>query len=248
MDASRRSKLLEARQNLSGHARPNRVFWDPISNLDGDRRPVGKAKVVFQAVSTLPTPPFASYTMPLAAERAAYKTVRPHKPRRPLSKFGTSLQKMACNRKEQEMSHDRMTRRLLAAVGVLSLLVGGAAVAQQTQELPAGSETYPVHFATGSAQLAPKDHDTIRGVASKMMGSPNLVATIVGKADSVGSEELNERLSEQRAIAVFEELVYTNKVPEDRVDIYFSGEHLPFVVTADERAQLQNRVVAIILE
>ena len=80
-----------------------------------------------------------------------------------------------------------------------------------------------------------------------MLGTPTLVATIIGKADSVGSAELNEHLAEKRAQAVFEALVYTNKVPENRVDMHFTGEHLPFVSTADEQAELQNRVVAIIL-
>jgi len=80
-----------------------------------------------------------------------------------------------------------------------------------------------------------------------MLGAPNLTATIIGKADSVGSAELNEHLAEKRAQAVFEALVNTNKVPENRVDMHFTGERLPFVSTADEQAESQNRVVAIIL-
>ena len=80
-----------------------------------------------------------------------------------------------------------------------------------------------------------------------MIGTPALVATIIGKADSVGSADLNQRLAEKRAQVVFEALVYTNKVPENRVEMHFTGEHLPFVSTADEQAEAQNRVVAIIL-
>ncbi len=37
--------------------------------------------------------------------------------------------------------------------------------------------------------------------------------------DTVGSQELNEKLSQRRAQAVFEALVYTNKVPENRVEL-----------------------------
>jgi outer membrane protein OmpA-like peptidoglycan-associated protein len=145
------------------------------------------------------------------------------------------------------MSQIGITRRMLAAISVASLFAAFPAVAQQTQELPAGSVTYPVHFATGSAQLGPEDQDTIRGVASKMLGTPALVATIIGKADSVGSADLNEHLAEKRAQAVFEALVYTNKVPEARINMHFTGERIPFVSTADEQAESQNRVVAIIL-
>lgn len=145
------------------------------------------------------------------------------------------------------MSYDRGARRLASVVVAMSLFVAWAAIAQQTQQLPPGSTTYPVHFATGSAQLGPEDQDTIRGVASKMLGTPTLAATIIGKADAVGSAELNEQLAEKRTQAVFEALVNTNKVPEYRVEIHFTGEHLPVVSTADEQAEVQNRVVLIIL-
>jgi outer membrane protein OmpA-like peptidoglycan-associated protein len=81
-----------------------------------------------------------------------------------------------------------------------------------------------------------------------MAQNPNLTATIVGKADTVGSAEFNEHLAQQRAQQVFEALVYTNKVPEDRVSIRYTGEHLPLVSTADEEAERMNRVVAIVLQ
>ena len=135
----------------------------------------------------------------------------------------------------------------MTTVGAMSLFAAYAAVAQQTQQLPQGSVTYPVHFPTGSSQLGPEDQDTIRAVASKMLNAPTLTATIIGKSDAVGSAELNEHLAEKRAQAVFEALVYTNKVPENRVDLRWTGERIPFVSTADEQAELQNRVVAIIL-
>jgi outer membrane protein OmpA-like peptidoglycan-associated protein len=145
------------------------------------------------------------------------------------------------------MSQGRVTRRLVAAVGVMSLFAAYPTMAQQTQQLPSYSTTYPIHFATGSAQLGPEDQDTIRAVASKMAATPALTATIIGKADTVGSAEFNEKLAEKRAQTVFEALVYTNKVPENRVDMHFTGERIPFASTADEQAELQNRVVAIIL-
>jgi outer membrane protein OmpA-like peptidoglycan-associated protein len=145
------------------------------------------------------------------------------------------------------MSSSRV--RNIAAACALSLFAGFAASAQQqqTQQLPPGSTTYPIHFPTGSYKLDPADEDTIRAAAAKMQGTPKLHATIIGKADAVGSAELNEHLSQRRAEAVFEALVYTNKVPEDRVDLHWTSEHLPFVGTADEQAEAQNRVVALIL-
>ena len=132
----------------------------------------------------------------------------------------------------------RMTRRAVGVLGVCSLFAAYTASAQQVQELPRGSNTYPVHFATGSSQLDSADQDTIRGVAAAMRRTPTLTATIIGKSDTVGSANFNHHLSEQRARAIFEALVYTNKVPEDRVELRWSGENLRMVSTADEQAEL----------
>ena len=143
-------------------------------------------------------------------------------------------------------------RGYVAAVWVLSLLGvasprASAATTKPGPGLPPGSVTYPVHFETGKFAVVAEDADTVRAVASKMKNDPNLVATLVGKADTVGSSELNEHLAQKRAEAVFEALVYTNGVPEQRVEIRFTGERVPVVSTADEQAEVQNRMVAIVL-
>ena len=144
------------------------------------------------------------------------------------------------------MSQIRTARRLLVAVGAMSLFAAYPAVAQQTAQLPPGSTTYPVHFATGSSQLGPEDQDTVRAVASKMLGNLPLPQRSLA-SDTVGSAEFNEHLAQKRAQTVFEALVYTNKVPENRVDMHFTGERIPVVSTEDQQAELQNRVVGIVL-
>ena len=79
-----------------------------------------------------------------------------------------------------------------------------------------------------------------------LQSTPAFVATIIGKTDSVGSADYNEHLAQRRAEAVFEALVYTDKVPENRVQLRWTGERLPYTSTADEQAESQNRMVAII--
>jgi OmpA-OmpF porin, OOP family len=139
------------------------------------------------------------------------------------------------------MSQSRVARTV-AAAAAFSFFAAYAATAQSP---PPGAAIYPVHFATGSSELDQGDQETIRGVAAVMQGNPALIATIEGKADTVGSQELNEKLSQRRAQAVFEALVYTNKVPENRVELKWTGEQLPTVSTADEEALRTNRVVEI---
>jgi OOP family OmpA-OmpF porin len=135
----------------------------------------------------------------------------------------------------------------VAVAAVLGFLAGSSAIAQTTEQLPSGSVTYPVHFPTGASAIGPEDKDTVRAVASRIKNTPDVAVTIIGKADTVGSADFNNQLAEKRTQAVFEELVYTNQVPENRVEMRWTGENLPLVSSADEQAQLQNRVVMIIL-
>lgn len=117
------------------------------------------------------------------------------------------------------------------------------AVAPQTPQV----RIYPIHFPTGGKELDTNDQEAIRSVAASMTANPNLHATIIGKADTVGSQEFNERLSQQRAEAVFGALVYDSHAPESRVEMRWTGERLPTVQTGAETSDVANRVVEIIV-
>ena len=108
----------------------------------------------------------------------------------------------------------RIATKSLAAAAIMSVFAAHAATAQRMQN--PNCTTHFVYFATGSHALTPEDLDHIRDVATMMQSTPSFVATIVGKTDSVGSADFNEHLSQRRAEAVFEALVYANKVPENQ--------------------------------
>lgn len=135
--------------------------------------------------------------------------------------------------------------KCLTAAAIMGFCATYAATAQPTQQQ--NCTTNFVYFATGSHELTPEEQDHIRNVAAMIRSTPAFVATIVGKTDSVGSAEFNEHLSQRRAEAVFEALVYANKVPEDRVQMRWTGERLPFKSAAEEAAESQNRMAAIVV-
>jgi OmpA-OmpF porin, OOP family len=137
--------------------------------------------------------------------------------------------------------------RSLAAAALMGLFAAHAATAQERKNLPDDATAHFVYFDTASHALSAKDEGQIRDVAAMMQSMPTVVATIIGKTDSVGSAEFNEHLSKQRADAVFGSLVYDNKVPQDRVEVCWTGERLPFMSAADETANSQNRLVAIVV-
>jgi OOP family OmpA-OmpF porin len=130
-------------------------------------------------------------------------------------------------------------RTALCGVALAGLLAGIPAVAEPT--------IYPVSFPTDSIALHRADLETIHGIAAMMERDTTLKATVIGKADTMGAGAYNERLSERRAEIVYNTLVKTYKVPADRVDVQWTGEKQPVVGTADNTAELQNRVVEVFL-
>jgi OOP family OmpA-OmpF porin len=146
------------------------------------------------------------------------------------------------------MSRTRVATLLATAAAISLLLIhNGGAQNTEPETLQPGARVYPVHFPTGGSKLDTSDQETIRGIASSIKSNPSLSATIIGRADTVGSPELNEKLSEQRSQAVFEALVNTNQVPESRVEMKWTGEHMPYLSTADEQEEMLNRVVEVIV-
>ncbi len=143
------------------------------------------------------------------------------------------------------MLRTNVTKGIAAAA--VSFLVASAATAQEVKTLPPDATTHFIYFPTAGYALDTKDQDQIRDVAGMIQSHPDFVATILGKTDTVGSAEFNERLSQRRANAVFEALVYDHKVSETRIQMCWTGERLPFTATADQTAQAQNRMAAIVV-
>ena len=143
------------------------------------------------------------------------------------------------------MLKSNVTKSLGAAV--ISFFAAYAATAQEVKNLPFDATTHFIYFPTGGYALDAKDQAQIRDVAGMIQSHPDFVATILGKTDTVGSTGFNERLSQRRANAVFEALVYDNKVAENRIQLCWTGERLPFTSTADQTAEAQNRMAAIIV-
>lgn len=143
------------------------------------------------------------------------------------------------------MLRSNVTNSLAAAV--VSFFVAYAATAQEVKNLPLDATAHFIYFPTGGYALDAKDQEQIRDVAGMIQSHQDFVATILGKTDTVGSAGFNERLSQRRADAVFEALVYDNKVSEDRIQMCWTGERLPFTSTADQTAEGQNRMAAIVV-
>ena len=113
-------------------------------------------------------------------------------------------------------------------------------------KLPADEiQWYHVAFATGSRTIDAEGRDVVERIASMMQSSPMLVATVVGKADTVGNDADNMRLSRSRAHVVRQALLATGKVAPQRVETRWTGQRQPTEATPMNSADGANRVVDI---
>ena len=95
-------------------------------------------------------------------------------------------------------------------------------------------------FESGSAQLTNELRALLNIAAGVMARNPQLIATIEGHTDSVGSIEANQALSEARASAGASYLIQAGIDPA-RLTTTGSGEGQPIATNETEEGRAQNR-------
>lgn len=107
---------------------------------------------------------------------------------------------------------------------------------------------HQVRFPTASTRVGEGDRETIREVAAAMREENALRATVIGRADPVGRDQANLRLSRQRAMAVRDALVREG-VARDRIDTRWTGDRRPPAAQGpDTTEEGGDRVVDIALQ
>jgi outer membrane protein OmpA-like peptidoglycan-associated protein len=100
-------------------------------------------------------------------------------------------------------------------------------------------------FDTGKATLKTGARNVLNRVAEQLMQNPEVTIVVEGHTDSVGSEESNQTLSEQRASAVREYLTGRG-VPAARVSTVGRGEGAPIATNDTAAGRQQNRRVELV--
>lgn len=101
-------------------------------------------------------------------------------------------------------------------------------------------------FDTGKATLKPGTRSNLAKIAEQVASIPDLVIVVEGHTDSVGSEELNQRLSEQRAMAVRDYLVSQGVSPLV-ITTLGRGESQPVASNDTAEGRSKNRRVDLII-
>jgi outer membrane protein OmpA-like peptidoglycan-associated protein len=103
-----------------------------------------------------------------------------------------------------------------------------------------------VLFDTGKFDLRPIAREKLARLSGIVLAHPGLNLEIEGHTDSTGSDELNQKLSEQRAGAVRSYLL-EQALPEANLTAAGFGKTMPVADNATAAGRQQNRRVEIIV-
>jgi outer membrane protein OmpA-like peptidoglycan-associated protein len=122
----------------------------------------------------------------------------------------------------------------------------GVAVVQTTDNQLKLNVPGDFSFDTGRADIKPAMRPILDQFANGLANQPNTDVRIVGHTDSTGSDELNNRLSVERAQATRNYLVSRGVSPA-QVQVAGRGEHEPVADNTSEAGRARNRRVEVFL-
>jgi len=121
--------------------------------------------------------------------------------------------------------------------------VPGTEVVQDGEELRVKFQS-AILFDTESAAIKPSAKDNLLNIAQVLVKYPDTNLIVAGHTDNTGSDNYNQRLSEQRAYAVKDYLV-TYGVKSPRLTARGLGESQPVSSNGNPDGRQQNRRVEI---
>ena len=151
-------------------------------------------------------------------------------------------------------SQTTKTASVGARNGALLGAVGGALVGSQYNKMIGVSEQADgsvklnipgsVMFRSGSAEISPQFGTTLDSVGKTVREYCGLTATVIGHTDNVGSADLNQRLSIERANSVVNYLK-SQGVQPDQVRAEGRGMNEPIASNTSDSGRAQNRRVEV---
>lgn len=101
-----------------------------------------------------------------------------------------------------------------------------------------------VSFDTGRADIKPQMRPVLDEIGRNL--DPNVRVTVVGHTDSTGSDQINDPLSRERALAV-RDYLSARGVSSSRIGVAGRGSHEPVASNDTEQGRAANRRVEIFL-
>ena len=102
-------------------------------------------------------------------------------------------------------------------------------------------------FPSGSADIRPEDYSLLTKVQRVLREFPDAPVMIEGHTDSQGNDDLNQSLSQRRAIAVREYLLANMALSADRITAVGYGESRQVASNQTDEGRGQNRRIDVVL-
>lgn len=103
-----------------------------------------------------------------------------------------------------------------------------------------------VLFAFNKYELKPEAREKLAKISGILLAYPDLKVSVEGYTDSIGSDEYNQKLSEQRADSVKDFLV-AQSVPQNNVSAEGLGKNDPVADNSTSSGRAQNRRVELVV-
>lgn len=114
---------------------------------------------------------------------------------------------------------------------------------RKAQSISRKIEFTSINFGNGEASLSTQMYNDLDKLADFMLDNPDLKLNINGHTDSEGREEFNLKLSQERADAIREYLIFFGGVDETRIQAKGYGSSKPVVMENSEDDKRLNRRV-----
>jgi len=98
-----------------------------------------------------------------------------------------------------------------------------------------------INFDTNKSDIKAEYHDELKTVGEFLTYFPNAKGEISGHTDSVGSNALNQKLSERRAVSIKNYIIKTFGIKADRITTKGYGETKPIASNKTKEGKAKNR-------
>ena len=103
-----------------------------------------------------------------------------------------------------------------------------------------------INFDTGKAAIKPESKPLLDEIGKLLNDNKDLKLSIEGHTDNVGNKAMNQKLSEQRAAAVKNDLVSNSKIDPNRLVTKGFGDTKPIADNGTDDGKAQNRRVELV--
>jgi outer membrane protein OmpA-like peptidoglycan-associated protein len=103
-----------------------------------------------------------------------------------------------------------------------------------------------INFDTGKATIKPESKPLLDEIGKLLNDNKDLKLSIEGHTDNVGNKAMNQKLSEQRAAAVKNDLVSNSKIDANRLATKGFGDTKPIADNNTDDGKAQNRRVELV--